>query len=243
MLPNPVAGSGSLTYDGTGVLTLQGTNTYTGGTFITSGTVDGNVALSIPGNVTLSGTGAFQVDNVAALFPSATLTLPASPAANSVNLNYTGTQNIGVLIVGSTRMPAGLYGASATNPNNAFTGSGLLNFVEPYWDANGTDASNGTNTFGGGSGNWASSAWWVGGNTDTTWAASNIAYFAGTAGVVTLNANETANGLFFLTSGYNITNTDGVSQLSLGGNNPIVNVPSGTTTSAACSPAAERAKG
>jgi autotransporter-associated beta strand protein len=231
-LTNPVAGVGPLTYSGTGILLLGATNSYTGGTFVTSGTLDGNAAFSIPGNITLSGTAALQIDNAAALFPVATLTLPNSPPANSVNLNYAGTQNIGVLIIGSTRMPAGTYGASATNPNGVFTNTGLLNVVETYWDANGTDAANGTNTFGGGNGQWNSSAavWWVGGNSDTTWTGGNNAFFGGTAGTVTLSATETANGLYFLTPGYNITNTDGVSTLILGGSAPLVSLPSGTTS-------------
>ena len=228
-LPNPVIGSGSLTYGGTGVLSLQATNNYTGGTVVTSGTVDANSALSMPGNVTLSGSGVLQVDNVAALAPSATLTVPA--AANSVNLNYSGTQNIGILIIGGVRQTAGLYGSSASNPSGVFTNNtGLLNVMETYWDANGTDAANASSAFGGGSGNWNATAWWVGGNADTTWTANNSAYYAGTAGVVTLNASETANGLQFLSSGYTVTNTDGISTLSLGGNYPFIYAPSGTTS-------------
>ncbi len=231
MLTNPIQGAASLTYSGAGILTLGATNTYSGGTFVTSGTIDANTNQTLPGNVTLSGTGVLEIDSAAAMFPSATLALPNSPTANSVNLNYTGTQNIGALIIGSTRMPAGLYGASATNPNNVFTNTGLLNVVETFWDANGTDASHGTNNFGGGNGNWntGTANWWVTGNADTTWTANNVAYFAGTAGIVTLNANIAANGLFFLTPGYNLTNTDGVSTLTVGGYNPIVTLSSGTT--------------
>ncbi len=233
-LPDVVSGTGSLTYAGSGLLTLKAANTYTGGTIINSGTLDGSVAGSIPGNVTVSGTGVLELDNATAMFPSATLTLPNSPSANTVNLTFSGTQNIGVLIIGSTRMPAGTYGASATNPNNAFTGSGLLIVTgQAYWDANGTDASSGSGVNGGGSGSWDSSTsdWWVGGNVDTTWpTANNNAYFAGTAGTVTLTASETVNGLIFSTAGYTITNTDGVSVLTLAGNNPIISVPAGNTT-------------
>lgn len=104
--------------------------------------------------------------------------------------------------------------------------------VATYWDANGTDAGSGSSANGGGSGSWDSSTsdWWVSGNADTTWTANNIAYFAGTAGTVTLNANETVNGLVFSTAGYTITNTDGVSTLTLATNNPTISVPAGTTT-------------
>lgn len=231
-LSGTVAGGGVLTYAGSGTLSLQGTNTYTGGTFVTSGTLDGSSINSIPGNVTLSGSAILELDNSSAMLPVATLTLPGSPVASSVNLNFNGTQNIGVLIVGSTALPAGIYGASATNPNNIFTGPGLLNVSEPFWDANGSDAATGTNVNGGGSGNWnnTTSDWWIGGNVDTTWMTNNTAFFGGTAGTVTVNANVAAGGLFFLTPGYVITNTDGVSTLSLSGNNPIISIPGGTTT-------------
>lgn len=103
--------------------------------------------------------------------------------------------------------------------------------AQTYWDANATDAGSGGSANGGGSGSWdnTTSDWWTGGNVDTTWTANNNAYFAGTAGTVTLNASETVNGLFFTTAGYTITNTDGVSTLTLAGNNPTISVPAGTT--------------
>ena len=57
-LPGAISGLGmSLTYAGTGTLTLSAANTYTGGTIINAGTLDGGVAGSIPGNVTVTGSG------------------------------------------------------------------------------------------------------------------------------------------------------------------------------------------
>lgn len=227
-LPGVISSNGSLTYVGTGVLTLSGVNSYTGGTFVNSGTLEAATGASIPGNVTLSGTGVLLLDNAFAMPPVAALTLPA---ANSVNLNFSGAQTIASLVVGSTPLPPGIYDAVTNNPGGAITGAGLLNVVAPYWDANGTDAASATNINGGGSGSWDNTAadWWVSGNADTTWITNNLAYFGGTAGTVTLNANEGALGLNFLTPGYVITNTDGVSVLTLNGNNPVISIPAGTT--------------
>jgi autotransporter-associated beta strand protein len=238
VFPGVIAGAGPLTFAGTSssvVFQLQNFNTYSGGTFVNSGTLDASGVDSIPGNVTVAGTGVLQLDTAYALAPTATITLPASPAAGTVNLNFTGTQNIGALVLGATVQPAGTYGASGSGANYTsavFIGGGILNVMETYWDANHTDASSSSSANGGGSGSWDNSAtnWWVAGSADTTWPANNVAYFGGTPGTVTLNAPESVFGMVFLTPGYNVKNTDGTSALTVTGNNPVVSVPSGTTS-------------
>ena len=210
-------------------MTLSAANTYTGGTIINAGTLDGGVAGSIPGNVTVTGSGVLELDDPSAMSSVATLTLPASPSAPAVNLTFSGTpQTIGILIIGSTAMPAGTYGASASNPGNAFTGPGLLNVTgQADWDPGFLGASPGS----GGTGSWntGTSDWFIG-SADTTWPTDALALFAGAAGTVTLAANVNADGLTFTTAGYAITNTDGVSVLTLDGNNPTITVPTGNTT-------------
>jgi autotransporter-associated beta strand protein len=229
-LPGAISGLGmSLTYAGTGTLTLSAANTYTGGTIINSGILDGSVAGSIPGNVTVNGTGVLELDNNTAMSSVATLTLPASPSAPVVNLTFSGTpQTIGILMIGSVSQPAGTYGASANNPGNTFTGPGLLNVTgQADWDPGFADASPGS----GGPGSWnTGTANWFTGSADTAWPTDAIADFAKTAGTVTLAASVSADGLTFTTAGYTITNTDGVSILTLDGNNPTINVPSGNAT-------------
>ena len=61
--------------NGTGALTLTGTNSYTGGTSITAGTLlTGNTGTLGTGNVTLSGAGALTLGNSATIASTATLT-------------------------------------------------------------------------------------------------------------------------------------------------------------------------
>jgi autotransporter-associated beta strand protein len=212
---------------GGGTLTLSGTNTYNGITTISSGTL--NISGSVAGTVITANGGTLELSSPTALPLGAIITLPSSPADGMVNLNFTGTQNITTLNYGSSPMPSGTYGAlnnnSVTYPNAAFTGNGILNVQPPtYWDPGFSNASPGS----GGNGSWDSSStnWFIG-SSDTKWASNNVASFAGTAGTVTLNANETADGLTFTTSGYVITNTNGVSVLTLAGT-PIITVPGGT---------------
>ena len=70
-----ISGGGSLTKDGAGILTLTGTNTYTGGTVLNAGTltVNGAQALGL-GNVVVNGG-----------------TLNADPQPINVKGNYTQT--------------------------------------------------------------------------------------------------------------------------------------------------------
>lgn len=103
------------------------------------------------------------------------------------------------------------------------------------WDPNGTKANPGS----GGSGNWDSSTldWWDNsGSSDIAWAANTFAYFEGSAGTVTLNNNETADGLMFTTAGYTINQgLSGSPVLTLAGSATVtgsatITVPAGITT-------------
>lgn len=233
LIDGSISGAGPLTYAGgsSAGMQFQSQNTYTGGTVINSGLLEATPALSLPGNVTVNG-GSLQLDDPSAMYPTATLTLSSSLASGSVNLNFSGTENVASLVIGSTVMPGGVYGNGQINPGGVFTGGGVLNVGGDNWDANGSDATAAINSAGGGSGNWDSSTtnWWASGNANTIWAANDVAYFGGTAGTVTLAANETADGLIFATNNYTINNTDGVSTLSLAGEYPMIQVPTGTTT-------------
>ncbi len=86
-----------------------------------------------------------------------------------------------------------------------------------YWDPT---ASGGAVL--GGSGTWSTSEWWNG-SSDTTWSNGNDAYFAGTAGTVTIPATPTpvANNLYFNTNGYTVSG----GALSLSGG--TITVPTG----------------
>jgi autotransporter-associated beta strand protein len=121
----------ALSYSGSSTLTLNNANTYSGKTTISSGTVianhdgalgTGNISLT-GGNVTLTmQNGATnQYTGIGAAF--------SLVMADIINLNYTGTNVVGSLIVDGVSLAPGLYGAGAgatSNPDMAFFGSGYL---------------------------------------------------------------------------------------------------------------------
>ena len=231
-----VSSGGTLTLRdaaGGGKLILSAANTYGGYTTVNAGTLEVSTG-SIAGNVVVNG-GTLQLDNNSALSATATLTLPSSPGAGTVNLNFTGTLNAGPMFFGPVLQSYGTWGAigsGAANESAAFTGTGRLNvtpivYPQSYWDAAGLVASPG----GGGSGTWdlSTADWWVSGASDTTWTSGDVANFAGSAGTVTVGANLTANGLVFATDGY-VANESGSYTLTLGGSTPIITVPAGGTT-------------
>jgi autotransporter-associated beta strand protein len=115
----------SLVAGSSGILTLSGSNYWTGGTFIFSGTLVGHAANSIPGNVTLAG-GALQLDATNAMSTNAALTVTSGTV---VNLNFTGYQTISS--VNGFTGPA-TYGAGSSSVNlggATLTGTGFLNVV------------------------------------------------------------------------------------------------------------------
>ena len=119
--------NGALAKAGLGTVLLNSANTYSGGTTISAGTLEGGVSSSIPGNLTNSA-GTLKLDNATAMASGATLALASSPGAGAVNLNFSGTQTVNALYFGPTRKAAGTWAASgATHNNAAFSGSGILN--------------------------------------------------------------------------------------------------------------------
>lgn len=124
-----ITGTGTLNINanGSGKLTLAMANTYTGPTTINGVTLDGSVAGSVPGNVSVLGGGTLELDSPSVMSSTASLTM--APVV-IVNLNYSGTQTIGTLTFSSTPQASGLWGApgnaGATFTDSRFTGTGLL---------------------------------------------------------------------------------------------------------------------
>jgi autotransporter-associated beta strand protein len=119
--------NGALSKTGLGTMRLNVANTYSSGTTISAGTLEGGVAGSIPGNVTNSG-GTLKLSSAATMASGATLALANAPAAGAVNLSFSGTQTINALYFGATRKAAGTWAASGASHNNAaLAGSGILN--------------------------------------------------------------------------------------------------------------------
>jgi fibronectin-binding autotransporter adhesin len=123
-------GTSGLRYAGTGTMTLNAVNTYTGetqgtiagGTIVVgaSGTLgSGNIRLTA-GNVTLTMNGVQQMSSSATLFYVNT---------DTINLNYSGTTTINGLTVDGVAQAAGVYGAGFLNPDNAFFGTGTITVV------------------------------------------------------------------------------------------------------------------
>ncbi len=81
---SPTLGGGGLTKQGSGILTLTGLNTYSGGTTVAGGILDFNTAASIPA------TGTINVNGGVLRFTSAA----AIPPAGSITVNTGGTLEV-----------------------------------------------------------------------------------------------------------------------------------------------------
>ena len=136
-----IAGTGALTNNG-GVLILSGTNTYTGGTVIQSGTLQLNVARALPANtaVTVAGSGTLSVQQ--AWQNGGTITLAGGVLAGSTVTNA-------ALITGNGLISAALANNGLLRATNGtltvtgnFSGTGT-NFV----GSTGTLTLNSANTF------------------------------------------------------------------------------------------------
>ena len=103
---NTISGSGGLTKNNGGPLTLSGTNTYAGPTTVNGGTLQCN-------NVNALGSGALSVS------VSATL-----------NLNYAGDHAVASLTLAGVLMPSGTYGSS--DPSGRISGTGTVTVASGF---------------------------------------------------------------------------------------------------------------
>ena len=113
VVQNGDAQPASLRYNGSATLTLTNANTYSGGTFIAGNMVvthDGGLGA---GNVSITaGNISLTLQNGATNnYIADTATLNIQFTTSTVNLNYTGTDTIGGLIVNNSVMSPGIYGA------------------------------------------------------------------------------------------------------------------------------------
>ncbi len=103
-MPGSTNGSNfRLAKHGSGTLTLTGTITYSGDTIVSGGTL--SLGTSNPSN------------------DSSTV---AIAAAAQLKLNFTGTDTVARLIIGSTQQPAGQYGHRSTGASNGTLGIGAM---------------------------------------------------------------------------------------------------------------------
>jgi autotransporter-associated beta strand protein len=105
---NTVSGSGGIVKSGTGALILSGACSYSGHTTVSGGTL--------------------QLDSVNAGNNASTVTIAASGA--TLNLNFSGTDTVDQLFIGTSQMAAGVYkaigSAAAGTPLAILTGTGTL---------------------------------------------------------------------------------------------------------------------
>ncbi|BDU21916.1 hypothetical protein DYGSA30_33730 [Dyella sp. GSA-30] len=116
-----ISGTGSLTKQGAGVLTLNGANSYSGGTTISAGTLQGDSA-SLQGNI---------VDNAALIFNQATNGTYAGVVSSSGSLSKTGVGTLTLsganTYTGGTTISAGaLQGDTGSLQGNITDNASLI---------------------------------------------------------------------------------------------------------------------
>ena len=152
------ATTGNLTYSGSGTLTLSASNTYSGATTLTSGTViaNDNSAFGTStitfngGTLVAGGTAGAFTNNVG--FTSASGLVGVIGGANTVTLSGTVTPNSNTLTVnnsGSTTI-AGPVNLSSSSTAQTLTLNGASNLTIDGAIANGSTATSGNLTYSGG---------------------------------------------------------------------------------------------
>ncbi|MBW8781370.1 MAG: autotransporter-associated beta strand repeat-containing protein [Verrucomicrobia bacterium] len=131
-------GATSVTKSGAGTWVLSGANTFTGATAVNAGTLaTGSTGTFGAGNVSVVSGAALTFGNNTSIADLSTLTLASTSTAGSINLNFTGTETVGLVFdsVSSTYLAGGTYTATDLNTllaslggNAVFAGTGSLSF-------------------------------------------------------------------------------------------------------------------
>jgi T5SS/PEP-CTERM-associated repeat protein/autotransporter-associated beta strand protein len=200
-----ISGTGALTQNGTGILTLGGNNTYGGNTNVNAGTLQFAAANSAAANSTyvIAGGATLDVNNKSVFIGA-----------------LSGSGNVNVDLSGASILDAGLDGASTTFSGNfsglgAFVknGAGTLTFTGTINDSEIFYVWNGTLQFGDG----------------TTNAAPGLTTISSTGGNLVFDVNATGQSFASDILGGNLTKS-GAGTLTLSGNNTYTNttISSGT---------------
>ncbi len=148
-----IAGGAGLTKSGSGVLTLSGANTYTGGTVISSGTlvadVNGNLgssALPADKNLTILNGGTFQWTGVSSGF-NRTFVLGAGTATIQVDSGDALLANVAPSFTGSGARELVLAGTTAGSPLGGIIADGTGGATSLTKNGAGLWTLNGANTY------------------------------------------------------------------------------------------------
>jgi len=135
-LTNTISGTGSVTQNGTGKIALSGTNTYTGGTIINSGTIQTANASALGGvsaSLTFAGAGTLDLDGIGTLSMGGLngsgtngLVTNSAPVASTLNLTLSGANSFdGIIkdeVSGTNTYKTSLQIASASTGSQTLSG-------------------------------------------------------------------------------------------------------------------------
>ena len=118
-----LGGTGALTKGGSGMVTLSGANTYSGGTVISGGTLQLDALNAFPGNALTINSGAFDQNNYAI---AVTTFSGSAGTLTNAGLAVTGGGNFGGAIVGSGAL-TNTSGMLALSGANTYSGGTVIN--------------------------------------------------------------------------------------------------------------------